>query len=197
MVYSFHVLQDPACYTDFIGGKEMLEKKLDVLFSEKRRTGSRSVFLRLKNEEYELMGQYDHSNEPSHHIPFLYNYAGKPRKTQELVREICTKRYRTGPNGICGNEDTGQMSAWYILNVLGFYPVNPCASVFDIGAPQTRHAVVRLGGTGRTLEVVANGLSEKAKFVKSVTFNGKPISNWQLSFADLMSGGRLVFEMEE
>ena len=197
MVYSFHVLQDPAGYTDFIGGKEMLEKKLDALFSEKRRTGSRSVFLRLKNEEDELMGQYDHSNEPSHHIPFLYNYAGKPRKTQELVREICTKRYRTGPNGICGNEDTGQMSAWYILNVLGFYPVNPCASVFDIGAPQTSHAVVRLGGTGKTLEVVANGLSDKAKFVKSVTFNGRPISNWQLPCADLMSGGRLVFEMEE
>ena len=197
MVYSFHVLQDPAGYADFIGGKEMLERKLDALFSEKRRTGSRSVFLRLKNEEYELMGQYDHSNEPSHHIPFLYNYAGKPRKTQELVREICTKRYRTGPNGICGNEDTGQMSAWYILNVLGFYPVNPCASVFDIGAPQTSHAVVRLGGTGRTLEVVANGLSEKAKFVKSVTFNGRPISNWQLPYEDLMSGGRLVFEMEE
>ena len=197
MVYSFHVLQDPVGYTDYIGGKSVLEKKLDALFAEKRRTGSRSVFLRLKNEEDELMGQYDHSNEPSHHIPFLYNYAGAPRKTQALVREICTKRYRLGPEGLCGNEDTGQMSAWYILNVLGFYPVNPCASFFDIGAPQTRHAVMRLGESGKTLEVVANGLSEKAKFVKSVTFNGKAVSDWRLPWSDLSSGGRLVFEMEE
>ena len=113
------------------------------------------------------------------------------------MREICTKRYRLGPEGLCGNEDTGQMSAWYILNVLGFYPVNPCASYFDIGAPQTRHAVMRLGGDGKTLEVVANNLSEKAKFVKSVTFNGREISNWRLSWSDLVSGGRLVFEMEE
>ena len=118
---------------------------------------------------------------------------------REKVREVFDRFYLPKPDGLCGNDDCGQMSAWYLFSAMGFYPFNPCGGEYVIGAPLVPAAQVKVGGEGeqRTFRVLAKGLSKENKYVKSVTLNGKPITDWKLHHADIMNGGELVFEMSK
>ena len=187
--WRWHVLQDSAALVEALGGKEKTAALLDELFSlpsdlDKSHTSP---------DVTGLWGQYVQGNEPSHHIPYLYQYAGRPDRAAERIREICRRFYRNAPDGLCGNEDHGEMSAWYVFACLGFYPVSPSSGEFVIGAPQVSKARLRLGE--REFRVVAHNLSKENKYVKSVTLNGKPLDGFILRYEDIMAGGELVFEM--
>ena len=145
-----------------------------------------------------LIGQYAHGNEPSQHIAYLYALAGRPARTQELVREVCDRFYTLEPDGVCGNEDCGQMSSWYLFAAMGLYPVDPTGGEYVLGAPQVPSVQVQVKGEGdqwKTFSVVARGLSTANKYVKSVTWNGKPVTGPTIRHADIVKGGELVFEM--
>ena len=141
-----------------------------------------------------MIGQYVHGNEPSHHVPYLYQSVGRPDRTAEVVREIFDRFYAPKPDGLCGNDDCGQMSAWYVFSAMGFYPLNPCGGEYVLGAPQLPRMVLRLSDR-KTFTVTAKNLSKENKYVKSVTLNGKPVEGFILRHADILAGGELVFEM--
>ncbi|UAM99027.1 GH92 family glycosyl hydrolase [Polaribacter litorisediminis] len=187
--YSFYVPQDITGFTKLLGGKAQLENQLDKLFTaEDKTSGSHQVDIT------GLIGQYAHGNEPSHHMAYLYNFVNKPGKTQEKVRQILTELYTNTPDGISGNEDCGQMSAWYIFSSLGFYPVTPGSNQYIIGSPLFEKATINLE-SGKSFTVEAKNQSEENKYIKSVKLNGE---NYEYSFinhSDIMNGGNLVFEM--
>ena len=188
--WRWHVLQDPAALVEALGGKRKSATLLDELFS----LPSNLDKARTNNNITGLWGQYVHGNEPSHHIPYLYQYAGRPDHAAERVRGICRRFYRNAPDGICGNEDHGEMSAWYVFACLGFYPVNPASGEFVIGAPQL--SCIKLNvGDGKFFAVSAKNLSEENMFVKSATLNGKPLKGFILHYSDIMVGGELIYEM--
>jgi predicted alpha-1,2-mannosidase len=141
-----------------------------------------------------LVGQYAHGNEPNHHVAYLYAFAGAPAKTQAMIRRLCTEMYKADPDGEIGNDDCGQMSAWFVLSALGFYPVDPVSGIYVFGSPLFDRAEVRLG-QGKTLRVVARGNAADAPYVQSVQWNGKPWTRNWIRHADLAQGGELVFEM--
>ena len=141
-----------------------------------------------------MIGTYVHGNEPSHHIPYLYAWSSEPWKTQYWVREIMNRMYRNNIDGLCGNDDCGQMSAWYVFSALGFYPVCPGTDQYVLGAPYLPYAKVTLPG-GKSLEVKAPKVSDTNRYVKSVKLNGKPYDKTYLTHADLMAGGTLEFDM--
>ena len=141
-----------------------------------------------------LIGQYAHGNEPSHHTSYFFQYAGRGDRTAELVREVCDKFYLPEPDGLCGNDDCGQMSAWYLFSAMGFYPFNPCGGDYVIGAPQFPKITVSLPA-GKKLVITAKNLSKANKYVRAVTFNGKRVEGFILKHAELMAGGELAFEM--
>ena len=187
--YTFFVPQDINGLIDLMGGKERFAQKLDELFeSESKTTG------RQQADITGLIGQYAHGNEPSHHMAYLYNYANQPWKTQQRVRQIMDKFYRPAPNGLIGNEDCGQMSAWYVLSAAGFYPVTPGSPVYVIGAPLFPELRLNLE-SGQSFVVKARGVSEKNIYIQSAHLNGKPYSKSYLTHGDLMAGGELIFEM--
>jgi len=143
-----------------------------------------------------LIGQYAHGNEPSHHVAYFYQFAGRPDRTAEVVREVFDKFYLPKPDGLCGNDDCGQMSAWYVFSAMGFYPFNPCGGDYVLGAPQVPRARLRMGnGKAKDFTIVAKNFSKDNKYVKSVMLNGRPLDGFILKHADIMSGGDLVFEM--
>lgn len=142
-----------------------------------------------------LIGQYAHGNEPSHHVIYLYNYANRSWKTQELVREVFDRFYLDKPNGLCGNDDCGQMSAWYVFSAMGFYPVNPCGGEYVIGAPQLEEITIDLPDR-KQFTVKAVNLSETNKYVKSALLNGKPLKGFILHHSDIIKGGLLEFVMK-
>ncbi|MDC1237434.1 GH92 family glycosyl hydrolase [Polaribacter sp.] len=187
--YSFYVPQDISGFTTLLGGKQQLENQLDKLFTAEGKTsGSHQVDIT------GLIGQYAHGNEPSHHMAYLYNFVNKPFKTQEKTRQILTELYTNSPDGISGNEDCGQMSAWYIFSSLGFYPVTPGSNQYIIGSPLFDKATINLeNGKSFTVEAIDN--SSENKYIKSATLNGE---NYEFSFInhkDIMKGGSLVFKM--
>ncbi|MEO5715471.1 MAG: GH92 family glycosyl hydrolase [Luteolibacter sp.] len=187
--YSWHVQHDINGLIGLAGGKSQFRSKLDTLFSmESTVRGEGSVA-----DISGMIGQYVHGNEPSHHVAYLYNYADTPWKTQELIPQILKSQYRNAPDGLCGNDDCGQMSAWYIFSTLGFYPVNPASGVFDIGVPSFASASIKLNG--KSFDIKAHGLSPTNKYIKSVKLNGKPLAGYQISYAEIMQGGLLEFEM--
>ena len=190
--YSWHVQQDVAGLIDIMGGKEAFIQKLDSLFKIDA-TAEQHGFV---SDVSGLIGQYAHGNEPSHHVIYLYNYADKPRRTQELVREVFDKFYFPRPDGLCGNDDCGQMSAWYLFSAMGFYPVDPVSSTYVIGAPQLPRVVLHLEN-GKDFIMEAKGLSKKRKYVKSITLNGKKLQSFIINHEDIMNGGHLVFEMSK
>lgn len=143
-----------------------------------------------------LIGQYAHGNEPSHHVLYLYNYVNQPRKTQKLVRRVMDELYTDQPAGLCGNEDVGQMSAWYILSALGLYQVEPCGGNYQLGSPVVREATLQVG-EGKTFTIRTHNNSEKAIYVKKVLLNGKPLKQMNIQYADIMQGGTLEFFMSE
>ena len=175
--------------TSIIGGNEKLSEKLDTMFSLNPLPEDKLPIFSTG-----MIGQYAHGNEPSHHVAYLYNYIGKPWKTQKLVREILDTQYKNEPNGHCGNEDCGQMSSWYVFNALGFYPVNPAQGVYAFGSPIVDTALIHLEN-GKTFNVKALNNNSKNIYIQSVTLNGKAINKNYITHKEIMNGGVLVFTM--
>jgi predicted alpha-1,2-mannosidase len=187
--YTWHVQHDIPGLIDLMGGDVFFINRLDTLFT----MHSRIVGEGSTHDVSGHIGQYAHGNEPSQHIAYLYNYAGKPHKTQEMVHKIVNTMYDTTTEGYCGNNDFGQMSAWYVFSTLGFYPVSPASGIYDIGTPAHPYARIKL--EGQTFEIIANNLSERNKYVKEVSLNGTPLINYLISHDQIVKGGKLVFEM--
>ena len=171
------------------GGDTAFEKKLDALF-----TAPSTLPKNAPPDISGLVGQYAHGNEPDQHAAYLYAYAGAPWKTQAMVRRLCTEMYKADPDGIIGNDDCGQMSAWFILSALGFYPVDPVSALYVFGSPLFDEAEMDLGG-GKTLRVRASNNGPDKPYIQSVRWNGQPWTRNWISHADLVKGGELVFEM--
>lgn len=187
--YSFYVPQDISGFMKLLGGKQQLENQLDRLFVAKDETSGRHQV-----DITGLIGQYAHGNEPSHHMSYLYNFVNKPAKTQERVRQILTNLYANAPDGISGNEDCGQMSAWYIFSSLGFYPVTPGSNKYIIGSPLFEKASINLEN-GKMFTVKAINQSKENKYIQSVKLNDKNYNYSYINHNDIMNGGNLVFEM--
>lgn len=185
--YTWHVQHDIPGLIALFGGKEPFLNKLDSVFTVELKTSQADVT--------GLIGQYAHGNEPSHHVAYLYTMAGKPERTQELIRQIFDTQYRPEPDGLCGNDDCGQMSAWYMFSAMGFYPVDPVSGNYVFGAPQLPKIVLNLAD-GKTFTVIAEGLSEENKYVESITLNGKPYTENYITHEDILKGGTLVFKMK-
>jgi len=185
--YTWHVQHDVPGLIALLGGEEAFTNKLDSLFTVELRTQLADVT--------GLIGNYAHGNEPSHHVTYLYTLAGKPERTQELIRQIFDTQYRPAPDGLCGNDDCGQMSAWYMFSAMGFYPVNPVSGEYVFGAPQMPKFVFHLQD-GKTFTVLAEGLSKEHKYVESITLNGEPYTKNYITHEDIMKGGTLVYKMK-
>jgi len=188
--YSWFVPQDVPGLIKLMGGRKRFTQKLDSLFTMKPGTVANGDTLDITG----LMGEYAHGNEPSHHIAFLYDYAGQPWKTQMRVHEIVKLMYGDKPNSLKGNDDCGQMSAWYIFNTMGFYPVCPGSSYYAIGSPLVKKAVMHLSN-GKDFTMIAQNLSSKNVYIQSVTLNGKKWNSPFLPYDQLKNGGKIVFKM--
>ena len=190
--YGLYVPQNITKMIDMMGGKEQFTKHLDSLFTmeidEKYIANHEDI------TRDGIIGNYVHGNEPGHHIPYLYNWTGHPNKTQERVRMIMNTMYAPTVNGLCGNDDAGQMSAWYIFSSLGFYPVTPGSIYYALGSPLVKEAIIHLNN-GKTLSIKAKNQSTENIYVKSVSVNGKIIEGNQLSYNDIINGGEIVFQM--
>ncbi len=187
--YSFYVPQDISGFMDLLGGKDKLEENLDELFTAKVETSGRN-----QADITGLIGQYAHGNEPSHHMAYLYNFVNKPHKTQERVHQILTELYQNAPDGISGNEDCGQMSAWYILSSMGFYSVTPASNQYIIGTPLFPKATINLEN-GKLFTIVAHDISDSNKYIESATLNGKPLDRTYIYHNEVVDGGTLEFQM--
>lgn len=192
--YGLYVPQDIDEMILMMGGKEIVSEKLDTLFTME--IADKYIEKHEDITRDGIIGNYVHGNEPGHHIPYLYNWTGHPAKTQERVRMILETMYGPGVDGLCGNDDAGQMSAWYIFSSLGFYPVCPGSSEYAVGSPAIQQAKIKLG-EGRKLEIRTENQSERAVFVDKVLLNGKEIKDWTLKHEDIRMGGVLTFYMKE
>ncbi|MEO8573587.1 MAG: glycoside hydrolase domain-containing protein, partial [Pyrinomonadaceae bacterium] len=143
-----------------------------------------------------IIGGYIHGNEPSHHVAYLYNWTDEPWKTQERVRMILKHQYHPTPDGLGGNDDCGQMSAWYLFSALGFYPVAPGSGQYALGSPAIKTAVLKLEN-GKTLSIEAKNQSDKNVYVRSVAVNGQTIKRSYLTANEIMNGGSIVFYMSD
>ncbi len=187
--YSFYVPQDVEGLAQLHGGPEMLEQKLDELFTTSSETYGRDM-----KDISGMIGQYAHGNEPSHHMAYLYNYLDKSWKSQKLVRQILSEQYSNAPDGLSGNEDCGQMSAWYILSSLGLYAVSPGNDQYNIVAPLLEKADVHLEN-GKVFKIRVKGQSPNNPYVQSLKLNGKNYNKAFLLHKDIMEGGTLEFEL--
>ncbi|MGB4990625.1 MAG: GH92 family glycosyl hydrolase, partial [Pyrinomonadaceae bacterium] len=190
-VYSFFVPHDVQRLMELMGGREKFAAKLDELFSTKDKLTGRE-----QPDITGLIGQYAHGNEPSHHIPYLYNYAGQPWKTQKMVRHIMDDFYKNAPDGLIGNEDCGQMSAWYILSASGFYPVAPGSPVYAFGTPLFPEMKYRLEN-GRTFTIRAKNVSSKNHYIASANLNHSSYKKAFIAHDTVMKGGVLEFAMTD
>ncbi|MDR1274344.1 MAG: GH92 family glycosyl hydrolase [Odoribacteraceae bacterium] len=190
--YTFHVPHDVDGLIALAGGDKRFIARLDSLFTM---TLPDSFFEHTEDVTREgLLGGYVHGNEPSHHVPYLYAWTTEPWKTQYWTREIMNRMYRNNIDGLCGNDDCGQMSAWYLFTAMGFYPVCPGGDQYVLGAPYLPYLKIRLEN-GRSLEIKAPGVSDRRRHVKSVRLNGKPLDRRYLTHADIANGATLEFEM--
>ena len=187
--YFWSVQHDIDGLIGLVDGAGRFEQKLDSMFTYAPHSDTELPIFSTG-----MIGQYAHGNEPSHHVAYLYNYVGKPWKAQEILAEIMHELYRNAPHGLCGNEDCGQMSAWFVLSAMGFYPVNPVGMTYDLGTPLFPRVEVSLPD-GKTFTVVAKGLTKDNVYVRSVTYNGQPLDRLTITHEMIMSGGELVFEM--
>lgn len=174
---------------EFYGSEEDLVNALDLLFSLEEKIEGADASPDISG----LIGQYAHGNEPSHHIIYFYTMAGAPAKAAEKVQKVYKDFYFNDPNGLAGNEDEGQMSAWYIMSSLGFYQPEPASTRFWFGSPNFEKASVKVAGG--TFDITAKNLSDKNIYIQSVTLNGKPLAQGYLEFQDIYRGGDLVYEM--
>ena len=187
--YNFFVPQDINTHIEMMGGTTAYDRKLNELFNS-----SSELTGRVQSDITGLIGQYAHGNEPSHHMAYLYNYLGKPSKTQKLVNKIMYELYTDQADGLCGNEDCGQMSAWYVMSAMGFYPVTPASGYYVIGVPHFEEMVINLEN-GKTFTVKANNLSRENRYIESVKLNGKALNRSYIYFDEVHNGGTLEFEM--
>lgn len=190
--WAWFVPQDVEGLMELVGGQKSFEAHLDTLFTTSSElTGDPNAAADVTG----MIGQYAHGNEPSHHIPYLYNYAGAPRKTQALVDHILRTLYHNDPNGLSGNEDVGQMSAWYALSAMGFYSFCPGRPVYEIGRPIFDKVTIHLSN-GKDFVIQAKNNSVENKYIRSMKLNGEELAEPRFSHFDLMKGGELIFEME-
>lgn len=190
--WAWFVPQDVEGLMELVGGQKSFEAHLDTLFTTSSElTGDPNA----ADDVTGMIGQYAHGNEPSHHIPYLYNYAGAPRKTQALVDHILRTLYHNDPNGLSGNEDVGQMSAWYALSAMGFYSFCPGRPVYEIGRPIFDKVTIHLSN-GKDFVIQAKNNSVENKYIRSMKLNGEDLAEPRFSHFDLMKGGELIFEME-
>lgn len=189
--YLWSVQHDINGLVELIGGKKRFEEKLDSMFT----------LIPEGNEELPIfstgmIGQYAHGNEPSHHVAYLYNYTDSPWKTQKYVSEIMHKLYKNTPDGLCGNEDCGQMSAWYVMSAMGFYPVNPVSGEYETGTPMFPEMKIKFADN-KSLTILARNVSRENCYVKSVKLNGKVLTESFITHDDIVKGGVLEFEMTD
>ena len=175
---------------ELMGGDDAFSERLDSLFNQDSNITGENTSPDISG----LIGQYAHGNEPSHHIGYLYNYAGKPWKSQEILHEIMNTQYSTAVDGLSGNEDCGQMSAWYVFSAMGFYPVNPASGNYVIGTPQFEEVTISISGT-KTFTIIANEVSNENIYIQSVTLNGEPLERSYISHNEIIAGGKLIFKM--
>jgi predicted alpha-1,2-mannosidase len=192
--YSLYVPHAPGEMIAMMGGKEKFAAHLDELFTMHLPD---EFFAHTEDITREgIIGNYVHGNEPSHHVAYLYNWTDAPWKTQERVRMIMKNQYRPAPDGLGGNDDCGQISAWYLFTALGFYPVAPGNDQYALGSPTVKTATLKLEN-GRTLIIEAVDQSEKNVYVKKVTVNGKTLGRNYITHAEIMNGGKIVFQMSD
>ena len=184
--YTTYVPHDFTTYIELMGGPNRMERFLDRLFNSSSEMAGRD-----QADITGVIGQYAHGNEPSHHAAYLYNYVGKPDKTQAMVKKILTSLYSSKPDGLCGNEDCGQMSAWYVMSSLGFYPVCPGSNQYVIGYPLFKKAVVRLEN-GKEITILKD--SEKP-YIQSVKLNNKPLTRSYITYEEISNGATIEFVM--
>jgi len=190
--YSFYVPHDIPEMMHLMGGEERFVRRLDSLFTMHL---DEAYFAETEDvTRVGLVGNYVHGNEPSHHVPYLYDWTSQPWKTQERVRQICETMYRNAPDGLCGNDDCGQMSAWYLFSALGFYPVCPGTTRYAIGYPMIREAVISLE-KGKKLKIRVDRQNDLDVYIQSVSLNGEILHKPFLEHADLIKGGELVFTL--
>lgn len=190
--YSFFVPQDINGFIDLMGGDEAFCGKIDSLFTASSRTVGRTQV-----DITGLVGQYAHGNEPSHHIAYLYAYAGQHWKTTALVRHILEELYSSAPDGLCGNDDCGQMSAWYVLSAIGIYPVTPGSDIFVLSSPIFDNVKINLEN-GETFEINSRhgGNIDAAKYIVSASLNGEDHPYSYISFEDIIEGGELDLDLD-
>lgn len=187
--YTWLVPHDPQGLVKLFGGKKQFVEKLDSLFivsSELNEGASIDIT--------GMIGQYAHGNEPSHHILYLYPYVGERAKAAKLLHQVYDSFYKATPDGLIGNEDCGQMSAWYIFSAMGFYPVNPVDGTFVFGSPLLDRVTMNLNN-GKKFEIIAHNNSQRNIYIKSIKLNGKPYDKFYITYEDIMNGGVLEFEM--
>ncbi|MDR0660227.1 MAG: GH92 family glycosyl hydrolase [Prevotellaceae bacterium] len=189
--YSFYVPHDINTHIDMIGGDEAYTKKLDRLFAENTETTGR-----IQADITGLIGQYAHGNEPSHSFAYLYNYVRQAWKGQERIREIMSTLYANAPDGLCGNEDCGQMSSWYVISALGFYPVCPGDGKLIIGSPMVKSAAVKLEN-GKTFTVKTANQADGNVYIDKIKLNGQPYTKSYITYDDIFSGSEIVFYMTD
>ena len=187
--YFWYVPHNIQALMELTGGTKAFEQKLDTFFTSTYKSEQ------MNHNASGFVGQYAHGNEPSHHVTYLYALAGRPERTQELIREIFDTQYKNKPDGLCGNDDCGQMSAWYMFSAMGFYPVDPVSGDYVFGAPQLPKIVLHLAD-GKTFTVIAENLSKEHKYVDSITLNGEPYTKNTISHEDILKGGTLVYKMK-
>ena len=189
--YGFFVPQDVNGHIDLMGGREAYAAKLDALFN-----APENLTGRVQPDITGLIGQYAHGNEPSHNTIYMYNFVGQPTKTQHYVKQVMDDFYSDRRDGYCGNEDCGQMSAWAVFSMMGFYPATPASGYYVLGLPRFQNVKLTLEN-GKTFEVIAKNLSDQNCYVQSVKLNGKPLEDSFITFEDVYNGGTLEFTMTD
>jgi predicted alpha-1,2-mannosidase len=174
-----------------LGGDKAAVKKLDAMFD----FDNSKLDYSHAEDIAGLIGQYIHGNEPSHHVAYLYAFAGQPWRTQERLKQIVESQYKTGPAGLSGNDDLGQMSSWLVFTALGFYPVAPGSNQYVLGRPFTNRATLNLPN-GKRFTVLADGLSAANGYVGKVTLNGKALTRSYVTHDEIVAGGELRFTMQ-
>ncbi|KAA6321179.1 hypothetical protein EZS27_029142, partial [termite gut metagenome] len=189
--YTWLVPHDIPGLVGLFGSNEAFIQKLDSLFIANGSLGEQA-----SPDISGLIGQYAHGNEPSHHIIYMYPYLGQPWKTADKVREVLSVMYNDQPTGLSGNEDVGQMSAWYVLSALGFYQVEPAGGKYIFGSPIINKAIIRVKD-GKTFKITAINNSADNKYIQSVNLNGQPYDKYYIDFKDIENGGTLELVMSD
>jgi predicted alpha-1,2-mannosidase len=189
--YTWLVPHDVDGLISLFGGRELFLQRLDSLFNVAEEVRGENASPDISG----LIGQYAHGNEPSHHIAYLFSMAGAPEKTETLVRRIMSEMYTAEKDGICGNEDCGQMSAWYVFSAMGFYPLNPADGRFILGSPALNEFTLRLPG-GKVFSIIAENNSPRNVNVSTVFLNGQQLDRNYITYNEIMEGGELRFIMK-